>query len=96
MTHSAKQDIMKPSRLETLRSLGLAARRRYDLMTAPLRAGLRFILGRPALPCSWCLREAGRRPRMGDSHGICERHMAQMRAEALEITRRQTELAVVL
>ena len=31
--------------------------------------------------CAWCLREHGVEARVGDSHGICERHFAELKAE---------------
>jgi hypothetical protein len=31
-------------------------------------------------PCSWCLAERGEQPRACDSHGICAKHAAEMRA----------------
>lgn len=34
--------------------------------------------------CAWCLAERGEAPNENDSHGICEEHAAQIRAEAAE------------
>jgi len=36
-------------------------------------------LSRNGNPCAWCLREQGVEARVGDSHGICERHLDEFR-----------------
>lgn len=33
--------------------------------------------------CAWCAAERGEAARAGDSHGICERHAAAMKREAM-------------
>ena len=32
-------------------------------------------------PCAWCCREFGIDAEVGSSHGICERHLAELKAE---------------
>lgn len=32
-------------------------------------------------PCAWCLQEQGLGAISGDSHGICDRHVAELKAQ---------------
>lgn len=68
--------------VETISLLELC--RAWEIRTAPLRRWWRRLRGRPARPCAWCLAEAGKRLRLGDSHGVCGKHLEGMRTAALE------------
>lgn len=54
-----------------------------------MKAHLRYYLTRawkaltlqPQTVCAWCLKERGEAPKATDSHGMCPRHLRQLRAE---------------
>lgn len=39
------------------------------------------LIGQPNTVCAWCLKARGEAPKATDSHGMCPRHLRQLRAE---------------